>query len=175
MERDQQLYQRIRKGDQLALQQLHARYYSRLSRFVGQFIKDIDLAQEVINDVFLAVWQSQQPFEQRSQFSTWIMGVAYRQALSALRKTTKYQLEDDIELHPMLSQETSEPLSVDIKRITEQLSPRQKAIVELTYYFGYTYKEVGDIIGCPENTVKTTMLQTRKALAPFKDLYKTRG
>ena len=49
-------------------------------------------------------------------------------------------------------------------RAFAKLTPRQRAVVELTYYFGYSYEEIARIIGCPENTVKTRMFHARAKL-----------
>lgn len=45
-----------------------------------------------------------------------------------------------------------------------KLSPEHSAVVELSYYFGYSYMEIADILACPENTVKTRMFYARRML-----------
>ena len=45
-----------------------------------------------------------------------------------------------------------------------QISPEQRAVVELTYYHGYSYPEIAQIVGCPPNTVKTRMYHARQRL-----------
>lgn len=47
------------------------------------------------------------------------------------------------------------------------LPPDQRAVVELTYYEGLSYRDIAEILGCPENTVKTRMFHARKKLLPF--------
>ena len=45
-----------------------------------------------------------------------------------------------------------------------ELSPEHRAVVELTYFHGYSYKEVAAVVGCPVNTVKTRMFHARRRL-----------
>lgn len=45
------------------------------------------------------------------------------------------------------------------------ISPDQRSVVELTYYSGYSYQEIADLMGCPVNTVKTRMFHARRRLA----------
>ena len=45
-----------------------------------------------------------------------------------------------------------------------QLSPDHRQVLELTYYGGFSYKEIADIAGCPVNTVKTRMFHARRRL-----------
>ena len=49
------------------------------------------------------------------------------------------------------------------------LSPEQRAVMELTYYFGYSYKEIAEQLDCPENTVKTRMHYARRKLRTLLD------
>ena len=46
----------------------------------------------------------------------------------------------------------------------EKLPPEQRAVVELTYFHGHSYQEIGEIVGCPVNTVKTRMFHARAKL-----------
>lgn len=163
MLQDKDLLKCICEKNQNALEALYTRYFERMTRFVTQITRDPQITLEVVNDVFLVVWKSAQNFRGDSTVSTWIMGIAYHKALKAVsRKPTWISLNDcdDIE------EEKSASLSLEenIAHIMEKLSPEQRAVVELTYYAGYTYKEIGEILDCPENTVKSRMFSARKVI-----------
>lgn len=49
-------------------------------------------------------------------------------------------------------------------RAIQLLPPKQRAVVELTYYFGHSYDEIAEIVACPTNTVKTRMFHARAKL-----------
>jgi RNA polymerase sigma factor (sigma-70 family) len=46
-----------------------------------------------------------------------------------------------------------------------RMSAAHRAVIELTYYHGYGYREIAQIIGCPVNTVKTRMFYARRRLS----------
>ncbi len=163
MNPDKTLLDRISAGDEEALAELHRAYYPRLARFLLRLIGDEQLVAEVINDVFFAIWRNAGNFAGRSSPSTWILGIAYRQGLKAVRRKRPEQpLEDDV-----AGASTVEGLSQrqDIDRLLARLSPTQRAVVELTYFFGYTYGEIAAVLDCPEGTVKTRMYHARRLLS----------
>jgi RNA polymerase sigma-70 factor (ECF subfamily) len=101
--------------------------------------------------------------------STWIFAIAYRQSLKALERPSA-QEETSIDERA----EASAPGPDDALQQQEvrkhlddalrTLSPEQRAVMELTYYFGYACREIADIMGCPVDTVKTRMFYARRKL-----------
>lgn len=158
---EEQLLRRIARGDEAALERLYLDYYPRLTRFILRVTRDVDLASEIINDVFMVIWRSAAGFRGDSSVSTWILGIAYRKALkSASRYGPPPALPGDF--HVPYDELRYQRLDLD--SCLARLSHEQRATVELAYYFGYSYKEIADIMGCPENTVKTRMFAARRAL-----------
>jgi RNA polymerase sigma-70 factor (ECF subfamily) len=179
-EREVALLTRVADGDRAALTQLYERYHSRLLRFIYRLTGDLEAAQEGVNDVMLVVWNSAANFGGRSRASTWIMGIAYRKAMklsAGLRRwKTRFKAADwhDV-VEPAVGHEglTDELITQElIFRALRRLPPKQRAVVELTYLFGYSYEEIAEIVKCPENTVKTRMFHAR---ARLKELLPTLG
>jgi len=163
---DEELIRKVAERDKRALRQLYDLYYPRLARFLLRVTTDQELTREVINDVFLIVWQKAGEFRGDSHVSTWLIGIAYRQGLKAVRsrKTSVPLSEADQEGGSEHGELNNLTLQLDIERLIELLGPEQRAVMELTYYFGCTYKEVGEILDCPENTVKTRMFYARQKI-----------
>jgi RNA polymerase sigma-70 factor (ECF subfamily) len=162
------LLQCIEKQDREALRKLHLLYYDRLSRFLRRITRRLALVDEVINDTFAIVWRKAGDFRGDSLVSTWIIGIAYRTALSALRAERRAEA---LMVAPM--SEEQQPATVTgewtdnselLARAMECLSPEHRAVIELTYYFGHSCEEIATIMRCPANTVKTRMFHARNKL-----------
>ena len=83
--RESLLLQRVAERDRQAFEELYTTYHRRLSRFLMRLAPRFDFAEEIINDTFWVVWRKAGDFRGASRVSTWIMGIAYRRALRALR------------------------------------------------------------------------------------------
>src|SRR5260370_16478935 len=85
---DEMLIRRIARGDQLAMRALFARHQTPLYRWLFRIVRNETLAEDLLSDVFLEVWEKACSFEARSSVSTWLMAIARYKPLSALRRRT---------------------------------------------------------------------------------------
>ena len=83
---DETLIRRIAEGDQLAMRTLFARYRVALYRWLLRLVGDEALAEDLLSEVFLAVWRQAASFEGRSSVSTWLLAIARNKALSNRRR-----------------------------------------------------------------------------------------
>jgi RNA polymerase sigma-70 factor, ECF subfamily len=168
---DEVLIGRIAKGDRLAMQVLFARHHVRVYRFVLRLVRNESAAEDLISEVFLDVWRQAGSFEGRSAVSTWLLAIARYKALSALRRQPEEELDenaaeaiedpgDDPEV-AVQKKDTSEIL----RKCLTALSSEHREIIDLVYYHEKSIEEVAQIVGIPENTVKTRMFYARKKLA----------
>jgi len=170
---DEILIQRIAGGDRLAMQVLFARHHVRVYRFVLRLVRNEATAEDLISEVFLDVWRQAGRFEGRSAVSTWLLAIARFKALSALRGRKDAELDDDfVEAIEDVS-DTPEVVvqkkdkSEVLRTCIEALTPEHREIIDLVYYHEKSVEEVAEIVGIPENTVKTRMFYARKKLAEF--------
>jgi len=121
--------------------------------------------------VFLDIWRNAGRFEGRSQVSTWIFAIARYKAVAALRRRTNDPLDDEMVCEIPDSADTPEMIlqkqneSAVLRQYLTQLSPAHREIIDLVYYHEKSVAEVAEIIGAPQNTVKTRMFHARKRLA----------
>lgn len=154
-----ELLRAVAARNENALGELYRRYHPRLARFLVRLTDDDALVAEVINDTFLVVWNKAGAFRGDSSPSTWIIGICYRKALKALARLRPHE-----PLSAVDAELATDPPSQDIDDAIGRLRPNHRAVLILTYQFGYSYREIGEIVNCPENTVKTRMHHARKAL-----------
>lgn len=163
------LLRRVGAKDRKAFEALYHLYYRRLFGYLLKITRRADLVEEVLNDVMLAIWKGAAGFDARSRPSTWIFGIAYHKALKAIARQPPAAGEDEESPEPV-DQEEPESLAVRrelasvLGRAVGRLPPDQRAVVELTYYYGLAYQEISEIVGCPVNTVKTRMFHARRRL-----------
>jgi RNA polymerase sigma-70 factor (ECF subfamily) len=168
---DEVLIGRIASGDRLAMQVLFARHHVRVYRFVLRVVRDQSKAEDLISEVFLDVWRQADRFEGRSAVSTWLLAIARFKALSALRRRPDEELDEEaaeaIEDPSDNPEETlaKKDKSSVIRKCLEGLSADHREIIDLVYYHEKSVEEVAEIVGIPENTVKTRMFYARKKLA----------
>ena len=157
----------IGAGDRQALDLFYRRYHPRLYRFLGAYLRQSSMIEEVINDTLFVVWNKAVSFRGDSQISTWVFGIAYRTAMKALEAEGRHA-SDSMEGLPEEVDPVSHSEHLHLQRWLQQglaqLSAEQRAVVELTYKFGYSYQEIAAILQCPENTVKTRMFHARRQL-----------
>jgi RNA polymerase sigma-70 factor (ECF subfamily) len=168
---DESLVAAIAKGDKRALQVLFGRHNVRVYRFVLRFLNDEALAEDMVSEVFLDVWRQAERFERRSQVSTWLMAIARNKALSALRRRSTEELDEEVAEFiedpsdtPEVSMQKRQQTTV-LQECLTQLSAAHREIVDLVYYHEKTIEEVAEIISVPVNTVKTRMFYARKRIA----------
>lgn len=158
------------KRDREAFDTLYRRYYPRLSDFAGRLMSNNrDAIDEVINDTMYVVWTKADTFRGQSKLSTWIFGIAYKKAMKYFEKENRARLEqmpEEWELTLEASSDIASTLQTHdaLTKALVKLSPTQRSVIELTYEYGYSYSEIAEIMGCPENTIKTRMFHARDRL-----------
>jgi RNA polymerase sigma-70 factor (ECF subfamily) len=164
---DRDVLDKVAAGDREALRELYLIYHRRLARFLTRFTRRHDLIEEVINDTLWVVWRKASEFRGDSQLSTWIMGIAYRCALKALRSRGNrlfdaVPIENEFLPAPdeLDAAETGEWVALAIK----QLPTDHQLTLELAYGQGHSCEEIAQIMDCPVNTVKSRMFQARAKL-----------
>ena len=168
---DDVLIERIANGDQLAMRTLYARHRVMIYRWLLRLAGDQTSAEDLLSDVFLDVWRKAASFEGRSSVSTWLLAIARHKALSARRRRTDMEL--DKELAPTVVDPADNPELVLQKKSREnllrhclaQLSPQHSEVIDLAYYHGKLIKEIAEIVGINEATVKSRAFYARKKLA----------
>jgi RNA polymerase sigma-70 factor, ECF subfamily len=168
---DEALIRRIAAGDQSAMRALFARYRVALYRWLLRLVNDGTLAEDLLSEVFLDVWRQAASFEARSSVSTWLLAIARYKALSARRRRTDAQLDEatvstvpDIADDPEISLQKKGRAEA-LRQSLPRLSPEHREVIDLAYYHSKSVKEIAEIVGINEATVKTRMFYARKKLA----------
>jgi RNA polymerase sigma-70 factor (ECF subfamily) len=161
---EEELVSRLIKKDQSALDYLYDRYTGALYGIIFRILKKDETAEEVLQDVFLKIWDKVESYDPaKGKLFTWMVNIARNQAIDKTRsrEISKAKKTDDIDylVSKIDAQENTEQLvdSIGLKEVLMKLSEDQRFIVTQLYLKGYTQSEVAKEFNIPLGTVKTRL------------------
>lgn len=160
------LIQRVAQGDQGAFARLYDMLSPRVFGLILRVLVDRAQSEEVLQEVFLEVWQSASRFApNRGQGRTWVLTIAHRRAVDRVRSAQAMRDRDvragfrDLDVAYDGVAEQVE-LRIEGERVAEALSTLsyvQQEALTLAYYGGYSQSEIAALVGAPIGTIKTRM------------------
>jgi RNA polymerase sigma factor (sigma-70 family) len=175
---DQELLALVARSDDLALAELYDRYGGVAYGLALRILRDDALAQDAVQDAFLAVWRSAAGFlPERAKASTWILTLVHRRAVDLVRREQRRRTEPlEPEQHPATESSDEEAAVRFYRRAVqdalEQLPADQRQAIELAYYGGLSQSEVAERLGQPLGTIKS---RTFAGLTRLRELLREAG
>lgn len=165
---DEVLLQRLARQDELAFGDLYQRYHTRLFTYLVRLTRDEAAAEDLLQEVFLAVWRSAAQFRGQSRVATWLYRIAHYRAVDWFRQTksrAKAETDFDLTLEPGVADigqdvalaATTHWQLEQVQAAIHTLPAVQRAVVELAFGQGFAYPEIATILSCPVGTVKSRM------------------
>ncbi|HEY9225320.1 MAG TPA: RNA polymerase sigma-70 factor, partial [Gemmatimonadaceae bacterium] len=167
---------RIRQGDQSAFEEVYREHYGALVGFVYTYLRSEPLAEEEVQDLFLAVWRHRTEWQPRTTLRAYLFKAARNRALNRLRNqgVTTAVWEDAAaegrtlamgETPPALDQQVeADELAEAARSAIARLAPRCRMAFVLCREEGLSYAETAEVMGISEHTVKIQMGRALKAL-----------
>jgi RNA polymerase sigma-70 factor (ECF subfamily) len=172
-ETDEELLAAIARGDERALGELYDRLGGVAYRLAVRVLRDPALAQDAVQDAFLAVWRTAVAFDPaRGKASTWLLTLVHRRAVDVVRREDRRRAEplDDAPVAAGDAVDESAEVREERRRVQAalaQLPPDQREALELAYYGGLSQSELAERLGVPLGTVKSRMFT---GLSKLRDL-----
>ncbi len=167
----------IADGQHAALAELYARYGRIVFSLARRIIVDTGLAEDVAQEVFLALWRDPGKFDpDRGAFGTWLLSLTHHRSVDTVRREEAVRRRRARAVQQGESQAlTDAPLPVAdeaiggvrrdrVRKALGSLPAPQREALTLAYFGGYTQREVAAITGTPLGTVKTRMLAGMRRL-----------
>lgn len=159
---DAALYARVRNKDRIAFETLYDRYEKLLYSFAFQFTNESALTEEVIQDVFLKLWNGTSEYDvNKGKFSSWLLTVTRNKAIDETRKRKRHTYEDILEKDSLVQDEASVEEKVEwseqksrIHRAMSRLNNDQQQVIDLFYFKGLNQQKISDQCEIPLGTVK---------------------
>ena len=140
----------------------------KLYRYALSFLKEKAESEDVVQEVFLRLWQKRKQLNEIKNIEAWSMTITRNLTMDRL-KAQKLRF-DKLQAAQELVQENLDPEDMTVRteeisgvrKVIDSLSEKQKQVIVLRDIEGYTYKEIGDIIGIDQNLVKVTLFRARE-------------
>lgn len=164
---DRCLLTAIARGESRALEELYCRHWRTLLTYLIQQLGDYPLAEEVLQDVMLAVWKGASGFRGECQVRTWLLAIARKRANTARRRqpgTTLALDEDGPSDLPLAQHPTHHPLHDDVLDALAQLSAIERETIQLIFYHGLSGADVAAVMGVPEGTIRSRIRRAKARL-----------
>jgi RNA polymerase sigma-70 factor (ECF subfamily) len=166
----------VARGDQAAFERLYTATRSKLFGVALRILRRQDLAEEVIQEVYVKIWSSAGQYNPSAASPiTWMVAIARNRSIDVLRKRTEVSMEEEPEAMNVAS-ETEDPLAKrqmteELKRLlgcVGTLEPDRQRLVLLAYYNGWSREQLAAKLDKPVNTIKTwlrrSLLDIRECL-----------
>ncbi|MFP5519817.1 MAG: RNA polymerase sigma factor [Bdellovibrionia bacterium] len=169
---DLELVELVKTGSRPSYSELVKRHQKGLLRLSMRFVKDLDTAQDVVQDSFIKAYEKLHSFEGRSSFKSWLFQIAINTARNKLREY-RHDTTDISNVHlavgataesGLVHHAVSEVISAEV----EKLPLKQKTALVLRVYEDLSFKEIAEIMECPYDTAKANY---RHALMKLKQVF----
>lgn len=169
---DRLLHQRVVGGDEAALGEIYDRLSSLIFGLSLRVTRDRVIAEDITQEVFLIFWERPLAYDpERGSLRAWLATIAHRRAVDHVRAEERRRVSV---LGPRLFERAPERLEDTVLDADEAERLRQavtalpdslREVVELAYFGGRTYRQVGEELGVPEGTAKSRIRLALRRLA----------
>lgn len=178
-ESDQQLVERVQKGDKAAFDLLVIKYQHRVLGLVSSYVKDYQEVQDVAQEAFIKAYRAIDRFRGDSSFYTWLYRIAVNTAKNHLVSKGRKLPESDIDVHDPEFLDGESSLKVvdtpeanlyrdEMERIIydaiSRLPDELRTAVMLREFDGLSYDEIAHVMNCPVGTVRSRIFRAREAI-----------
>jgi len=166
----------VARGDQAAFERLYAATRAKLFGVVLRILRRTDLAEEVIQETYLKIWNNAGSFDAKLATPiTWMVAIARNRALDVVRRKSEVSIEDELEAMETAGEEPNplarQEMTDELKRLLGclgQLDEERRRLVLLAYYGGWSREQLAVKFEAPANTIKTwlrrSLLEIRECL-----------
>ncbi|WP_373511729.1 RNA polymerase sigma factor [Persicitalea sp.] len=179
---DLEIWDKFRAGDRAAFARIFELHYGQLYSYGKQFLTDVSLTEDAIQDLFISLWRTRENLSQVDNIKFYLFRCLRRNIRRISQREQRTQSQDIFlvsEDNGHLSQSpdfllgSDEPLLTRrLKAIVAELPKRQREVVMLRYYENFDTDEIALIMGITEKTVRNTLFNAMTTLRSSTSLLK---
>lgn len=153
-------------------EEIYENYRDKIFKFIYYKVSDADLADDLTNDVFVAVYKNLHTYDANKSFiSTWLYAISYNRLKNYYksRKATEYSIEYMLEMNIVPHPELHDPLEQEelrlmLKNAMQKLPERNRKIILMKYYWGMTSREIGRNLNITPGNVRIILKRSLSTL-----------
>jgi RNA polymerase sigma-70 factor (ECF subfamily) len=164
----------LKQRQQTAFGYLYDNYSGALYSVISGIVPDKDLADDVLQEVFVKIWRQIESYDSfKGRLFTWMMNIARNSSIDLLRSKNYQNTKQNRELTEAVY-EAGESTNINtdkigLRKIVTRLKEEYKVLIELSYFEGFTQEEISKMLNIPLGTVKTRL---RSALIQLRETVK---
>ena len=179
------LVKRAKSGDYQAFDLLVLKYQSRLISTAFKFVKDVQIAEDIVQDSFIKAFNALESFREDSSFYTWIYRITVNTSKNFLvsKKRKSELLNSDLseeasyEIEPVETYSPEDLLqATQLKKVItetfDQLGEDTRTALTLRELDGLSYEQIADVVNCPVGTVRSRIFRGREVIDEAISQYK---
>lgn len=152
----------LKKGDMAAFDTIYEKYSKRLYAFVFRYLKQEEDTEEIVQEVFLKLWECRKNIDLHASFDSYLFTIAYNTTITLLRKKVNEKKYQEYLINRQLINDADEiineihfrEVNIQVKSLLDELTPRQKEVFLLSREEGLTHAEIAEKLHISANTVK---------------------
>ena len=157
-----ELILQLKKQNEVAFSQIYDMYSENIFGIINNIVKDVEIAEEVLQDVFIKVWNKSDSYSSdKGRFFTWLLNISRNAAIDKVRSKAyknklknsdfddfSFFIKDDMDLDRQSD-------GYGLRKFVDKLKPMCVKLIDLLFFKGYTQKEVSETLDIPLGTVKS--------------------
>ena len=177
---DVALIQRILDGDQNAFASLVRKHQKQIHTLAWQKIGDFQIAEDIVQETFLQVYQKLETLEDPTQFTRWLYQIANRFCIARIRKNSiQTQPLEETDISEIETEAYSQYVAAEhakttteaqrdlVEKLLEKLKENDREVIILHYFEEMSSPEIGELLGVPENTIKSRLHRAKQQLKNY--------
>ena len=153
------LAQSLRNGDISAFNTLYWKYHAAIYANALKLIKDTSIAEDIVQDVFVTLWEKRQTIDPGQDIAGWLFVVSQNKTIDQLKRKLRQALAEKIlqsilEEPDALNDDITEEQLGTIEKAVDQLSPQKRKVFELCKMQRRTYEKAAEELQISKYTVK---------------------
>jgi len=168
------LISKFQNKDEKAFETLYNMYRDSMHGVIYNIVRDHEIAQEVMQDVFIKAWYNAESYSaKKGRFFTWLLNIARNAAIDKIRSKSyknsgkNLNAEFFVDILKDSDDLNATTDAIGIKKFVAKLAKKCIEVIELLYFKGYTQKEASETLEMPIGTIKT---RNRNCIKELRDM-----